>query len=260
VLAKAIDVLDKYYTWLQSHNAATSGQVTYTQHSGQDFSGADLERVTGESVEELEERCNHDPACKGFTSIGWLKGEIADQDTWFSASHDLYVKEVPAGAHEALLQKSKTPEEPDTLTFAGGSEMEGQRGAGKEVLDMLRYILQQTEDERTTATSDEETAQGEFDTQIETFRTDETSLIENLQNFRTTLAETEKSLEQAVEDHTVTAKNLKAVKKYLAGIEPGCTFIQEQYESRKQSRDSERTALSGAIEHLQGTPAFAAAA
>ena len=47
--------------------------------------------------------------------------------------------------------------------------------------------------------------------------------------------------------------------RYLASIEPGCTFIQTNYESRKQNREAEIEAMKKAIEILEGTPAFQAA-
>ena len=47
--------------------------------------------------------------------------------------------------------------------------------------------------------------------------------------------------------------------RYLASIEPGCTFIQTNLESRKQNREAETTALNEAITLLEGTPAFKAA-
>ena len=47
--------------------------------------------------------------------------------------------------------------------------------------------------------------------------------------------------------------------RYLKSIEPGCTFIQTNYESRKQNREAEIEAMKKAIELLEGTPAFQAA-
>jgi len=47
--------------------------------------------------------------------------------------------------------------------------------------------------------------------------------------------------------------------RYLKSIEPGCTFIQTNYETRKQNRGAETDALNNAISLLEGTPAFQAA-
>merc|ERR1719235_2944414 len=53
ILHKAIEVLQKYYAFLHSHNA----EKTYTEHKGKDSGGGNMERLAGLSVEELEEKC-----------------------------------------------------------------------------------------------------------------------------------------------------------------------------------------------------------
>ena len=53
-----------------------------------------------------------------------------------------------------------------------------------------------------------------------------------------------------------TTKEKMAIEFYLEKIEPGCSFIQENFETRKSNRAAEKSALEGAIETLKGTPAF----
>merc|ERR1719473_2379459 len=60
ILAKAIDVLTKYYAFLHSHNAEKS----YTEHAG-------------------KESCGANPECAGFNSAGWLKSAIAPEGEWY---------------------------------------------------------------------------------------------------------------------------------------------------------------------------------
>ena len=43
---------------------------------------------------------------------------------------------------------------------------------------------------------------------------------------------------------------------YLAAIEPDCTFYITNYETRKQSRESEKAALEVGIEKLEASPVF----
>merc|ERR1719310_2075597 len=90
ILHKAIEVLQKYYAFLHSHNA----EKTYEEYKNKDSGGGNMERLAGLTVEELEEKCSEKPECMGFNSAGWLKSEIkADQSEWYDWDEgDLYVK------------------------------------------------------------------------------------------------------------------------------------------------------------------------
>merc|ERR1719271_2134337 len=89
ILAKAIEVLQKYYAFLHSHNAEKS----YEEHPNKDSGGGNLERLAGLSVEELEKACSEKAECMGFTTAGWLKSAIKDQSEWYDwEDGDLYVK------------------------------------------------------------------------------------------------------------------------------------------------------------------------
>jgi hypothetical protein len=56
-----------------------------------------------------------------------------------------------------------------------------------------------------------------------------------------------------------TTKDRDMIVAYLAQIKPGCTFIQDHIDSRKEQRKAETEALNGATDLLKGTPAFQAA-
>merc|ERR1719420_477749 len=79
ILAKAIEVLQKYYAFLHSHNA----EKTYEEHPNKDSGGGNLERLQGLSVEELETACSEKPECVGFNSAGWLKSSLGEPDSWY---------------------------------------------------------------------------------------------------------------------------------------------------------------------------------
>merc|ERR1719252_513302 len=79
ILAKAIEVLQKYYAFLHSHNA----EKTYTEHPNKDSGGGNMERLEGLSVSELEEACSEKPECMGFNSAGWLKSSLAPSEEWY---------------------------------------------------------------------------------------------------------------------------------------------------------------------------------
>merc|ERR1719207_222633 len=57
ILAKAIEVLTKYYEFLHSHNA----EKTYEMKKGKDSGGGNMERLEGLSVEELEKTYEEKP-------------------------------------------------------------------------------------------------------------------------------------------------------------------------------------------------------
>jgi tetratricopeptide (TPR) repeat protein len=253
ILGKAIEVLTKYYDYLEAMNAPHH----YDKKSGKDVMGGNLKRMADASQAELEEACSADPGCSGFTSLGWLKGPLPPEDEWFGAASDLYVKVFDRTAgHAALLQKARARDEPGT--WGDGVESEGQRDKGAEVLDMLRFILSETTTEKQTADTDEGNSQRDYDSDMADLKEDEEDLVESLETLALTLANQKKSLEEAEEDKSKTAKDLAMIIKYLQDIEPGCTFIQENYETRKQARIDEKTALEGAIDELKATPAFAA--
>jgi hypothetical protein len=260
ILNKAIEVLETYYSWLEAHNAPHH----YDEKAGKGSMGGDMKRLPGASQEELEEACSADPGCKGFTSEGWLKSRLEEESDFFDTDANLYVKVFDRTAgHAALLQTSKGDgdEEIDVGTpdsWGDDVESEGQRGQGAEVLNMLRFILSETTKEKDQATTDENTSQGDFDSTIATLKTDENTLIDTLSTLALTLAGQRQSLEEAKEDQRGTTRDLEMIVKYLADIEPGCTFIQENYESRKQARMDEKAALQEAIAQVEATPAFSA--
>merc|ERR1719375_2053047 len=109
ILAKAIEVLQKYYAFLHSHNAEKS----YEEHPNKDSGGGNLERLAGLSVEELEKACSEKPECVGFNTAGWLKSSLAEPSEWYDwDGGDLYVKMlngVPATDKPTQLLQGKQP-------------------------------------------------------------------------------------------------------------------------------------------------------
>jgi hypothetical protein len=245
ILTKSIEVLTKYYDYLDRANA----EKTYVEHSGKDSLGGNTERLPIATQEELEEACNKDPACLGFTSEGWLKSAVAPEDEWIDVGYNLYVKTTPTAAHSAFLQLR---EEPETW----GEEAEGQRDQGAEVLNMLRYILSQTTKEREDAIKDEETAVTDFNTTMTNLISDENTLVQTIQQLETTLADQKQSLQEAEEDEKVTEKQLDMITTYLEKILPGCTWIQENYDARAQGRADEKAGLLEAVDQIEGSPSY----
>merc|ERR1719146_222353 len=81
-------------------------------------------------------------------------------------------------------------------------------------------------------------------------------MMKSIDEFNLDLADTEKSLQEASAELATTTEEHDATVKYLADIEPGCTFIQQNYDGRKEARDAEKAALANAVSTLKATPIF----
>jgi chromosome segregation ATPase len=264
ILAKATEVLRKYYAFLHSHNAVK----TYAKKDGKDSGGGNMERLAGKSIEELEEACSETPECVAFNSAGWLKSSLAPETEWYDwDGGDLYIKELsflqtkPKAKASGMLQtQTKGKQEP--LDQEGEPESElssGQGEDGNKAIEMLEFIASETTKAKDEAIADEQTAVSEFETEMTSLTDSEANLVADIDQYKLDLATSEKQLEEAKEDLATTTKEHAAIVKYLTEIEPGCTFIQTNYDSRKANREAEKTALTTAIDTLKGTPAFQAA-
>jgi len=243
ILAKSIEVLTKYYKYLDSHNA----EKTYVVHDGVDAGGGNMMKLDGKTVTELENACNADPVCIGFNSAGWLKSVIAPEAEWYSWDDGkLYIKQLNAASFVQLK------EEPDE----GPIFSKGQSTDGNKAIEMIKFIAGETTKEKETAIATEQSAVEAYNGEMEILSADEKQLVEDIASYKLDEATSAKQLEEAHEDLTTTKHEKAAVERFLEQIEPGCTFIQANYESRKTARANEKTALSGAIATLEATPAF----
>jgi septal ring factor EnvC (AmiA/AmiB activator) len=257
ILAKAVEVLQKYYAFLHSHNAEKS----YEEHPNKDSGGGNLERLAGLSVEELEKACSEKPDCVGFNSAGWLKSSLGEPDSWYDWDEgSLYVKMlngVPASDQPTQLLQTRHKQ-----PLEGEPEEEfssGQGESGNKAIDMLVFIAGETKTEKEQAISDEQASQMAYESEMQALTASETTLLENIDTYKLDLADQEKQLEETKEDLATTEAEHAAIVKYLAEIEPGCEFIKANYETRKQNREPENSALNEASTLLKGTPAYQAA-
>merc|ERR1719335_1502542 len=140
ILTKAIGVLKKYYAWLH----ASQGSHSYVMHGKTDSGGANIERLAGKSVDELKEACSAMAECVGFNTAGWLKSATPEEEWFDREGGDLYVKKFDS---EALLQRQPVEGEPET--WGDDADMEGQRDAGGDVIQMLEFIHGETVKEST---------------------------------------------------------------------------------------------------------------
>merc|ERR1719265_3102562 len=231
IIAKAHKVLSKFYDWL----AAKQGPHHYEEHAGKDSGGSTIKRIPEASVEELEEACSADPACVGFNTNGILKSGIADESEWYDTAGSLYVKVYDS----ALVQKSKKedPAPPADEFSDTGKE------SGHEALNMLSFILKETKAEEKTAHETEEKAQADYEDTMTDLKNSEDEYLETIATTEQTLAEKEKDRTERRMNLDATVKDKKAIEKYLLSIKPGCDFMDENIDARKESRRAEKSAL-----------------
>jgi len=157
-----------------------------------------------------------------------------------------------------FAQEDPMEDAPDT--WEGDSkDMAGQKESGGKVIGMLEFILDESKKEEDEAHSDEEDAVKAFEERMKELEEELKKLEEDLVELKETLAEKEKLLGETKENLARTESDLKAVKKYHTSIKPGCDFIEEHYDTRKENRDKEKKALEEATDLLKDTPAYKAA-
>merc|ERR1719487_18784 len=84
--------------------------------------------------------------------------------------------------------------------------------------------------------------------------------LETIADLTELLTAKEKTLEETQIDLEKTSKEKRAVERYLLKIKPGCDFITENIDTRKDNRAAETSALNTAKDKLKSTPAYKSAA
>jgi len=152
---------------------------------------------------------------------------------------------------ESFLQVSEDPAPPDAEF-----NTEGQSGKGNEVLDMLNFIKDETEKERTLIQTDEDAAKSDFDSSIESLEGELENLEDSLASLNEDLADKKKAHATKKVDLKDTKHAKKAIEKYIKEIEPGCDFITENFDLREKNRETETAALEKADALIKATPAY----
>jgi len=251
-LKKATAVLRKFYDWLH----AKTGPHHYEKKAGKDSSGSNIKRIPAASTEDLEESCSADPACVGFNSDGWLKSAVVADDKLFDASGDLYVKVFDSENPVLLQHQREEPAPPEAFENESGDQTE----KGGDVMGMLEFIMSEAAEEEKTAHENEEESQHDFEDTMTDLKSQEKTSQETIASLENQVAAKVKELEQANQDLAKTKEEKVAIEQYILKIKPGCDFITENLDTRKENRASETSALNTAIDKLKDTPAYKSAA
>jgi DNA repair exonuclease SbcCD ATPase subunit len=165
-----------------------------------------------------------------------------------------YYDELSAKLAASLKLMQEDPNAPEA--WKGDSEFAGQSQQGGDVINMLEYILSESKKEETTAHTEEEKSQADYEDSMTQLKKEEADAEKSLANLHATLAEKEKELLEAREDLKSTTKDKEAIETYLAKIKPGCDFITTNYQLREDNRATEKAALEKAVKLIKETPAY----
>merc|ERR1719460_2456796 len=85
-------------------------------------------------------------------------------------------------------------------------------------------------------------------------------MLDTITDLTEEIAEKEDTIEKKYVDKFQTEKEKKSLERYILKIKPGCDFITENIDTRKDNRKAETDALKTAKDKLMGTPAYKSAA
>jgi len=146
----------------------------------------------------------------------------------------------------SLIQKEE-PAPPEAFE----DDYKGQSDKGNDVIEMIEFILKESQEQEAEVHKDEEVAQHTYEDSMQTLKDEQADLEQTLAEQNELLAEKVKSLAEARDDLTVTEKALKEVERYLLKIKDGCDFIVDNYDKREENRETEKKALKKAIKTLK---------
>jgi len=150
----------------------------------------------------------------------------------------------------------KAHQEPAPPSTWEDSKYKGQSEGGNSAIDMLEFILKNTETEEKQAHEDERSAQHEYEDMMQSLKDEEEQLQENLAKNRKELAEKEEELLNKEKQLKKTEEEKVALEAYLEKLKPGCDYIMANIDKRDTHRATEKAALETAIEKIKGTPAY----
>jgi chromosome segregation ATPase len=147
------------------------------------------------------------------------------------------------------------PTPPKTWDTYEGQSNEAS-GGRTTAIGMLEFILANTKKEEKVAHEFENTNQQDYETSMQEHKDAEAKMQAELADLQGELAEKEKELLDKQKDLEKEEALAASIKKYLATIEPGCTFIKTNIAERDRARKQESEALTEARELLKETPAY----
>eukprot|EP00811_Abedinium_folium_P006949 NODE_1640_length_2413_cov_4.852581.p2 GENE.NODE_1640_length_2413_cov_4.852581~~NODE_1640_length_2413_cov_4.852581.p2 ORF type:complete len:477 (-),score=175.25 NODE_1640_length_2413_cov_4.852581:116-1546(-) len=162
-----------------------------------------------------------------------------------------------AAGQAALAQRASAAGPAPPATW--DESYSGQSGMGTSVIESLEYIMSETEKELQAARTAESESQDEYDEAMTSLSTAETDALAHKAKLENQLADVKLSIEEKTEALGFANASKAGVEKHQKLIKPECDFIQNNLAARQTHRQTEKTALEGAIELIKGTPAYMSA-
>jgi len=136
------------------------------------------------------------------------------------------------------------------------AKYEGRSTQGTSAIDMLKFILSNTQKEEEEAHDAERVAQHAYEDSMQDLKNEEESLLKDLAKYKLELAEAEEKLLARRKDLKETIAEKERIEAYLLKIKPGCDFIEDNIKLRTTNRQTEKDALISARDFLEGSPAY----
>lgn len=184
----------------------------------------------------------------------WLKTKIADEGEWVDQEGiGLYVKVYEDSLaqtsarlvkkhkkhHAALAAKHGTSGEEDPAP-PDAEFKEIQNSKGGDAIGMLETVLEDTKAEKATTHETEEAAQGAYEKEMTRLTDEERTHLETIASTEQSIADKEKLKEETIMNHGQTRNDKVAIERYLKSIKPGCDFMDENIDARKESRKEQK--------------------
>jgi len=242
--------IDELTSEIEKPETGLLAMIETTETQLQENAGSQKE----ETKERTEDNLVYQANIADLTEARELLSAAIKVLTKYYDSLDKYDKEE---AEEVKVLPGEDEARPETWESEKGYQ--GQSGASTKVIEILTFLLEDTEKEEKKAHEDEMSAQHAFEDSMTKLKKEERELQESLAKLKKTLAEKQAELLESQKSLKETIAVKEAAEAYLLKIKPGCDFITENYDKREKHRAAESKALEKATELLKGTPAYQAA-
>merc|ERR1719428_2837712 len=121
---------------------------------------------------------------------------------------------------------------------------------------MIEYIYDKTIEEEHDEHDNEEANQHAFESEMAEMKSEEQNILDSITDLEDEIAEKLNNIETTHQEREATELEQKNTERYIEEIKPGCDFIDENIETRKENRAAEIKSLNGALDAMEGTPAF----
>merc|ERR1719235_758105 len=121
---------------------------------------------------------------------------------------------------------------------------------------MIEYIYDKTVEKEHDEHDVEEANQHAFESEMAELKSEEQNILDSITDLEDEIADKENNIEESHKEREATELEQKNTERYIEEIKPGCDFIDENIETRKENRAAEMKSLNGALEAMEGTPAY----